>query len=249
MYKCKKCNIIFENKPSKYASGEFCSKKCAKSYSTKNDNKNDTKVATCNKCNMELIVNKRTDINKCLCKKCKQHKKICIYCNNIFYTRLKKQKHCSRNCMGKTNWKNDKYRKTLTSSIKNRCKNINERIRLKEIGRFGGFGTKGYTIGGTYFESNFEKKCFEFLENKKVPFVPHKQIPNSSKVSDLYLPNEDLWIELDGINREQRKKWLGKNYQNWTEKIELYEKEKLNMKIYVDFKSFSEDIEKLSDSL
>lgn len=119
------------------------------------------------------------------------------------------------------------------------CKNIKERKRLKEIGRKGGFGKKGYTVNGNYYESNFEKICFEYLENKNIKFEAHKYLPNTSRVSDLYLPDLNLWIELDGIDREKRKKWLRKNYDKWIEKIQIYENQNLNYKIIKNFEEFA----------
>jgi len=240
---CNNCESDFKNKPSEYSNGCFCSSKCARSYSTKNDNKKENKIAYCNKCQKSISVNKRTDTKKCLCRNCKLYEKECDRCFVKFKSRLKRQKFCSLECSGKANWERDIYRKKVTSHIRNRCSDLNERIRLKEIGRFGGFGKKGYTQGGTFFESNFEKKCFEYLEEKKIHFIPHKRIPDTSKYSDLYLPSKNLWVELDGIDREKRKKWLGENYQRWLEKLELYKKQKLKCKIFKNFQGFKEVVE------
>jgi hypothetical protein len=109
---------------------------------------------------------------------------------------------------------------------------------LRDIGRKGGYGKKGYTQKGTHYESNLEKQCFEYLEEKNIKFEAHKHIPNSSKVSDVYLNDLDLWIELDGINREKRKEWLGQDYQYWIEKLKIYKLEKLNYKIFYNKTTF-----------
>jgi hypothetical protein len=51
-------------------------------------------------------------------------------------------------------------------------------------------------------------------------------------------------VELDGINREKRKKWLKENYDYWLEKLKIYESEKLNYKIFYNFNDFKEYIKK-----
>ena len=132
----------------------------------------------------------------------------------------------------------DETKLKLSISIKKRCENINERIRLKEIGRKGGFGKKGYTNNGIYYQSNFEKECFEYLEENDIFFEPHKSLPNSSKICDIYFPNKNIWIELDGINREKRKEWLGKDYDYWLDKLNEYQTKKLNFKIFYNYKEF-----------
>jgi len=119
-----------------------------------------------------------------------------------------------------------------------KCKDINERIRLREIGRKGGFGKKGYTDKGTRYDSSFEKRCFEFLENNNIIFIPHKSLPESSKISDIYLPEKDLWVELDGINREQRKKYLGKDYDYWLDKLKQYKEKGLKYEIFYTYEEF-----------
>jgi len=52
------------------------------------------------------------------------------------------------------------------------------------------------------------------------------------------LSNENLWIELDEINREKRKKYLGKDYEYWLDKLDQYEKLDLNYKIFYSFEEF-----------
>jgi hypothetical protein len=62
-------------------------------------------------------------------------------------------------------------------------------------------------------------------------FEHHKPIPSSSKISDCYLPDLDLWIEIDGIDREKRSKWLEKEYKYWLDKIKIYEENGLKLVI------------------
>jgi hypothetical protein len=122
-------------------------------------------------------------------------------------------------------------KKTITERQLKKYQNVEERKYLRDIGKKGGYGKKGYTNKGTYYASNFEKQCFEYLENNNILFEAHKYIPNSSKVSDIYLIEKDLWIELDGINREKKKEWLGKDYDYWLNKLKIYKEQNLSYKI------------------
>lgn len=222
---CKNCELNEGVKYSKYASGDFCSVECTKSFSTKN---------------------KRKEINLKVSETLKGRvrttpiKKICPKCNKEFLVKMKKKNQicCSVDCS-----RNLEEYKELVSKIKKEiCLNIEERIRLREIGRKGGFGKKGKTNKGIYYQSTFEKEVFEYLDGKNVEYIPHKLIPNSSKISDLFLTEKNLWIELDGIDREKKKKWIGKDYDYWIEKLEIYKKENLNFVVIKSFKEFKEKI-------
>lgn len=206
----KKCENCDNDHDGNYGSGRFCSSKCARGFSTKNK---------------RSLINKK--VSKTLTKD--PYIKICEFCKNEFETKRKKYKYCSIKCSN-SNISDEKRKKISELSLK-RCSTLEERIRMKEIGRKGGFGKKGITLNGTRYESNFEKICYEYLEEIKILFEPHKIIPNSSKVSDIYFPHLDLWIELDGINREKRKKWLGKQYDYWINKLNIYKNNNLNYKI------------------
>lgn len=218
---CENCG---KEHDSSYGSGRFCDNKCARGFSTKG---------------------KRKEINEKVSNKLKQfHIDIIRVCENcgceISPLKRRDTKTCGKVCSAKLRWKNQEYRDNTVKSIRSRCNNINERLRLKEIGRKGGFGKKGYTSNGVYYESNLEKKCFEFLDENEIKYIPHKSIPNTSKCSDIFLNDFDIWIELDGIDREKRKKWLGENYIYWLEKLEIYKKEGLTLRV---IKSYSEFVE------
>ena len=55
-----------------YGSGRFCCKKCARSFSTKNET-NELKEAKCIECGKKIYVNKRASLNKCRCEDCQQN--------------------------------------------------------------------------------------------------------------------------------------------------------------------------------
>lgn len=52
-----------------YGSGRFCSKKCARTFSTKNVNHNETKIVNCNNCGKELEILKNSK-NNVFCEEC-----------------------------------------------------------------------------------------------------------------------------------------------------------------------------------
>lgn len=218
--KCINCNINPATKYSKYSSGNFCSKACANSFSTKG---------------------KRTEINKKVSDKLSGRdnggvkiEMTCPTCDTMFVVKQQKknQKYCSSECVKGC----PTYRQQVSDRQVIRCGDINERLRLKEIGRKGGFGTKGYTDGGTYYQSILEKKAFEFLEESAIIFEAHKGLPDSSKVSDIFI--NGVWVELDGIDREKKKKWIGKDYQYWLEKLEEYKSKGLPVVVFKNITEF-----------
>jgi hypothetical protein len=222
---CENCNKEHDGS---YGSGRFCTGTCARGFSTKA---------------------KRKEINKSVSDKLTKYvtlTKKCQHCNIEFYTKENKNNDfCSSKCWATYRWTDDNYRNTQTNLIRERCKDVNERIRLRDIGKIGGFGTKGYTDKGTYYQSILEKRCFEYLDFKTIKYTPHKNIPNSTKVSDIYLDDYNIWVELDGINREVRKKWLGKNYDYWIEKLNIYKNENLKMYVIKTYKEFIKIIDEL----
>ncbi len=211
---CENCRTEHDGS---YGSGRFCSVKCARGFSTKE---------------------KRSLINEKVSKKIantgnKPISKICENCGNDFIVKWKRrnQKTCSKKCGCQLKWKDDNYVRNMKENMVKICSSIEKRKRLRDIGRKGGFGKRGVTKNGTRYESIFEKNCFEYLEYKNIKFEAHKEIPNSAKISDIYLVERDEWIEIDGINREKKKKYIGKNYEYWLEKLELYKKLNLKYKI------------------
>ncbi|CAB4159384.1 Nuclease associated modular domain 3 [uncultured Caudovirales phage] len=219
---CENCG---EHHSGEYASGRFCTPKCSYAFSTKAKRKEiNEKVShkligrkTSNETRNKLSKNngsKREEVRLKIGKGVKQS--------------FTSERRLELSEIMKNRIVTDETRNKLSLSSKRRCSTLEEKIRMREIGRSGGFGNKGYTSDGTYYQSNLEKSCFEYLEKSMISFIPHKNIPNSSKISDIYFPNLDLWIEIDGINREKRKKWLTKSYQYWLEKLEIYESQNLN---------------------
>ena len=222
MTNCENCNSDHNGK---YGSGRFCTLKCARGFSTKSKRL---------EINAKVSNKLSTGVGSKGGKPMKEF--ICKSCSIVYVTNKDNSKFCSKSC---------KMRSFMTYEVrsdyrKKACKSITERIRLGIIGKKGGFGNKGYTLNNTYYASNLEKQCFEYLESNNIIFEAHKHIPNSSKISDVFLPSKNLWIEIDGINRELRKKWLGCNYDKWIEKLQLYKNNNLNYKIIYNLNEFKQ---------
>lgn len=248
---CENCGIEHDGS---YGSGRFCSVKCSRGFSTKAKRKEiNEKVSTklkkfkplinktCPICKKKFLTVKNNKI--CCSSKCgaiyggsiKKYNNghfidfICPVCNNKFLVPWNKRykKYCSKVCRNKSN----DYKELLSKKAKLVCNSAEAKIHMRDIGRKGGFGKRGITNNGNRYESLLEKQCFEWLEENSIKFEPHKYIPNSSKVSDIFLVDKNLWIELDGINREKKKEWLGKSYDYWINKLNIYKEHKLNYMI------------------
>jgi hypothetical protein len=214
MKTCENCGIEHDGS---YGSGRFCSTKCARGFSTKAKRKEIN----------EKVSNTITGTGH------GSVKLICKNCNNEFEVAWNKrnQQTCSFRCSAELKWQDSEYRTNIESKMQEIYSTKENRGRLRDIGRKGGFGTKGITSCGTRYESLIEKLCYEYLEDNNISFEAHKAIPNSSKVSDIYLTELDKWIEIDGINREAKKKWIGKDYDYWIDKLNHYRSEGLDYEV------------------
>lgn len=211
---------------------KFCSSKCSTTFNNKN---RDPKIYK------ELSETLKT---KLFNKRTKSIYNIkCVICEDMFKitgSKRRKRKTCSKECLKKLLSINaSKVHKEL-------AKNLDRRNFLKEIGRKGGFGTKGYTDKNVFYQSLFEKNVFEYLDNINIKYEPHKCIPNTSKVSDLFLCDYNIWIELDGIDREKRKKWLGKDYDYWIQKLSIYKSNNYIFEVFKNVEDFKVYINNLN---
>ena len=216
--KCENCSKDIDGT---FGSGRFCTRSCACTFVSRQ--------------NREL---KNKKVSNTLTKE--KIEKSCLICDSKFYVSesKKNQKYCTTSCSSLARWQDEDYRNSMTLKIQKRCSKNSEKERLRDIGRKGGFGNKGELKNGMKYSSNFEKECFEFLIENNIEFIPHKNIPNSSKISDIYFEKEDLYIELDGINREKKQKWLEKEYKYWLNKLEIYKTNNLKYKIIYNIKEF-----------
>jgi len=216
---CENCN---KEHYSEFATGRFCSRSCANSFSAKNDNSNETKIINCISCNKEIEVNKRSP-NKAKCKECRILSrtiiKTCKYCKKEFKTLNKSQKFCGHDCSNKM---------PITEETRNKMK-LNHKGNWPGAGR-GKSGTyKGYYCDSTWelaftvynIEHNIKflrnNKGFDYIfENKK-----HKYYPD-------YIINGEF-VEIKGVDNDL---WQAK-LKHFPYKIKvLYKKE---MKKYFDY--------------
>lgn len=236
MKTCPKCKVHHEK------NGTFCSRKCANSrtWTEADKEKKRNAIHSSEKFKNALVKIKegaergrQTQLERGYVEKNKPISPLIeIVCPVCGISKTTRQAHAKKYCSAKC----------FNVANKERCNTPEERARLRDIGRKGGFGKKGYTTGGTYYQSSIEKRCFELLEQSGIEFEAHKHLPNSTKVSDCYLPSRDLWIEIDGIDRDKRKKWLESEYNYWVEKISQYKEQDLNFVIVKSFNEFSKVI-------
>jgi len=151
MKKCENCGKINNED----YSNRFCSEKCSRSYSTKNDNSREQKYASCIDCKSKIRINKRASLKLCRCDKCKislrkkkykeNNKRICKYCGNEINKRFKQIcDTCSNFYMNvyrdrcsfkfdlnkyKNEFDLDIYKKYGTYTAKNRGNNFNGIVR------------------------------------------------------------------------------------------------------------------------
>ena len=132
----------------------------------------------------------------------------------------------------------EETRKKIGKKSKERCESLEVRRFMGKIGmNSSSWGFTGYTFTGRFYQSNFEKKCFDFLDQNNIEFEDHKYLPKSSKICDIYISKFDIWIELDGIGRERRQQFLISKYGNhidnyWQSKLKEYEDKKLKFEIF-----------------
>lgn len=238
---CKNCNKNEAIKYSKYSNGEFCSKECAKSFSTK-DKRNEINE----KISKKLRGFKHSDeMKKKLSENNGTHKlevrnKIKISIEKFYKT--EKGEQCKKNLSERMHKRivSDETRRKLGEKSKKRCESLEVRRFMGLIGmNSSSWGITGYTQTGRYHQSLYEKKCFDFLDENKIEFEEHKYLPDSSRICDIYIKKLDVWIELDGIGRKRRKDFLIKKYGEdigdyWQLKINEYESKKLNFKIFTN---------------
>ena len=204
-----------------YGSGRFCSNKCARGFSTKN---------------------KRSLINDKVSKKLSKEdniSKICPNCQDIFTTKNKIKKFCSKSCSisftNREKWKNKKYRTNMVNFAIERHKNNDE--------NFGWQSRNKLTL--SYPEILARDK----LKELKIYFIRELRI--NKYFIDFALPDLKIAIEIDGQQhklKERKKSDIKKdaflNSRGWKViRIKFPEeniKESIN-KIFEDIKIKMED--------
>ena len=167
---CENCGKQFFEK---YASGRFCCKECAKSFSSSKDDSKETKPANCIICGEPILINKRQSIKKCLCCKCRDlryhsERKI-IQTQNVLVPRF-----CST-CGKKISSKNIsgmcRHCYSHRPLSEERKKKQSETMKNKQYPRWHIHRNK----------RSFPEKFFEtVLNNNEIPYLPEYQVLNQS---------------------------------------------------------------------
>lgn len=79
-----------------FGSGRFCSKKCAKSFSTKSINHKETKNAKCIICGKEIMIPKNASSKNCKCNDCKNNYKQCTICGRLKVNGICENEFCKQ---------------------------------------------------------------------------------------------------------------------------------------------------------
>lgn len=171
---CENCGqeYIGENK-------RFCSIKCAKSFSTKNDNKQGTKEVICVDCGNVFCVNKRTN-NKYRCKSCKEYY---LLNENINNTRVLTCKICGR-----------KYIKEHGGCNNEFCKNHNI-LGFNNLIKYFGFDKN--KLGTLEVEQEFDRvrnTLYDLYVNKK---LTSKEISKIYNVDSKHCLSQTTLLFLD----------------------------------------------------
>ena len=98
--RCEHCNNKHDGS---FGTGRFCSKVCANTFARNSDTNPQTKKCNCITCNVEIIVDKRTNLKKAKCSTCKVRVNklvthFCIVCNKKFQSFYKNTKFCGNTC-------------------------------------------------------------------------------------------------------------------------------------------------------
>jgi len=216
----KVCENCGKEHNGSYASGRFCSSKCARGFSTKA---------------------KRKEINHTISKKLKGRSnetphltknkeiKICLECKKEYTTRIKTQLYCSQECARKNNGCTEHARKSISGKVQERLQN----------GTFSGWKSrkdKEPSYPEKYFISLFENEKIEgwkrdykvgrwfidfaFIEKKlalEIDGKQHEERKEKDKIKDDFLEKNDWKV--------YRIKWYNPINENNKEKLYIQIKE------------------------
>lgn len=87
------------------------------------------------------------------------------------------------------------------------------------------FGYQGNCSDGHRFSSLNEQDYDEWLNEKGVKHIPQLRLKPTLRRCDFYLPDYNIYLEIDGLNKEDDIDWYGK----------LSDYEKLNLKLNKDY--------------
>ncbi len=71
---------------------------------------------------------------------------------------------------------------------------------------------------GEHLASRFERRVAYELHSKGIDYIVHKPVPETRWSCDFYVPNFDLWLEVDGYIRDERP-----NKESFENKLQHYD--------------------------
>ena len=177
--KCKNCEINEAVKYSKYSSGDFCSKKCARGFATKK--------------NRKLISEK---VSKTL--KQPDITKQCEQCGTTFDISVakKNQRFCSVVCSAKYRWTLDDYKIHMTNLFSERAI-----LRHKT-----GDTSFGWQIRKQFEPSYPESIAIRFFEENNIKFDREEKC--GKYFIDFVIWDTNIAIEIDGKQHEKPERIL-----------------------------------------
>jgi len=182
---CEKCGKVHNGT---YGSGRFCSKECARSFSTSNKKK-ETKILKCICCGKEVKVGKRA--SKVRCGDCvtKRHVKKCPTCGKKFNTTKIKQIYCSCKC----SFNSEKYKHKMR-----------EHANRRQLGGHTSKKSIYYDRGGdkVYLQSSYEYNVAVDLDKHGIKWSRPKFLYWTDECGnrhryypDFYLPEYNVYLD------------------------------------------------------
>lgn len=185
----------------------------------------------CCKCDRKIIVDNNDLPRNFICEYCKENpqdlkifNKTCIYCGKSFksYNKLSSFLHCGE-CDKSEYYKFEKngefYKKCLhckkifklqPKSLNKICEECRINSKFQKDNSRMCYGYQGYSSDGHKFASLNEQDLEEWLIKNKIKHLPHPYIGKTLRRADQYLSAKNIYVEIDGLNRNTNLQWLGK---------------------------------------
>ena len=179
--KCENCGKISVHR--------FCSDKCRKSFSTKFDNKNETKDVECIKCNKLHKINKRATSLNYVCNSCNGFVENCKFCGKV--KKNIQNIYCSISCgrNDNPNHISDDGKKRLSNIAKNR-------------GLGGVRQSKRLMYNNKILGSSYELQLVKELDDNNIKWDTCKKFKyidcfnkERSYTPDIYLVDYDVYLD------------------------------------------------------
>lgn len=203
---CKECGRIFDKKYSTYASGDYCSQRCAKKAGFKSI-QGKKKSSKCVNCREVIEISVQASHKTALCERCRYERdyESCSICGR---PKKKTSNYCA-NCFRSTK----EYAKSLREGIRESTKNIGGLRKGSGNGKSGRYNN-------VYFDSTWELAFYIHMKDLGIQLIRNRRgFPYTfGGKSHLYYPDfivkgGSLYYEVKGYDSEQ-----------WQSKLEQFNK-------------------------